>query len=95
MEAENLSGNNASNYQNPKLAIVRTKNQIDYFMQNYAVYRKSGIVIMEVIFKTGNDNESYSRYFELTPAEYDEDNFRELANQIRENPSQFADRELL
>lgn len=81
------------NSQNPKMTVVMTKNQIDFFMHNYAVYKKSDVFVMEVIFKTANGEES--RFFELTHEEFEADEFRSLANAIRKNPEQFSDRELL
>ena len=81
------------NSQNPKMAVVVTKNQIDFFMHNYAVYKKSDVFVMEVIFKTANGEES--RFFELTNEEFEADDFRALANAIRKNPEQFSNRELL
>ena len=74
--------------QNPKLQIVKNKNQIDFFMGNYAVYKKSGSVVMEVI------NGAESHYYELTKEEFEQDEFRALANAIRKNPEQYSSREL-
>ncbi|MBO7433331.1 MAG: hypothetical protein J6U13_06205 [Salinivirgaceae bacterium] len=79
--------------QNPKLQVVKSKNQIDFFMHNYAVYKKSGVVVMEVIFQTPNGDESH--YYELTKEEIEEDEFRAVANAIRKEPQKFADRELV
>ena len=62
-------------------------------MRNYAVYKKSGVVVMEVIFSTPSGDAS--RYYELTKEEFEEDEFRSLANEIRKNPQQFCSRELL
>lgn len=81
------------NSQNPKLQIVRSKNQIDFFMHNYAVYKKSGVVVMEVIFQTPKGDEAH--YYELTKDEVDDDEFRSIANAIRKEPQKFADRELV
>ena len=81
------------NSQNPKLQVVKSKNQIDYFMRNYAVYKKSGVVVMEVIFQTPAGDQS--RYYELTQQEFEEDEFRSVANAIRKDPQKFADRELV
>ena len=78
------------NSQNPKLQIVRSKNQIDFFMNNYAVYKKSGSVVMEVVFSDGS-----SHYYELTKEEFEQDEFRAMANAIRKDPQQFSSRELL
>lgn len=78
--------------QNPKLQIVKTKNQIDYFMNSYTVYKKGETVVMEVIFTTESGNNS--RFFELTKEEYDSDNFRAIANAIKKNPEQYSSREL-
>ena len=50
--------------QNPKLQIVKSKNQIDFFMQNYAVYKKSGLVVIEVMFNAQGGVQSH--YYELT-----------------------------
>ena len=75
--------------QNPKLQIVKSKNQIDFFMGNYAVYKKSGVIVMEVI------DGGKSRYYELTEEEFEADEFRALANTIRKNPEQFSTRELI
>lgn len=79
--------------QNSKLQIVKSKNQIDYFMNSYAVYKKGETVVIEVIFTTENENNS--RFFELTKEEFDSDNFRAIANAIKKNPEQFSNRELL
>ncbi len=79
--------------QNPKLQVVKSKNQIDFFMRNYAVYKKSGVVVMEVIFQTANGDESH--YYELTKEEIEDDEFRAIANAIRKEPQKFADRELV
>ena len=79
--------------QNPKLQIVKNKNQIDFFMHNYAVYKKSGVYVMEVIFKTANGEESH--YYELTHEEFEADEFRALANAIRKDPQQYSSRELV
>lgn len=81
------------NSQNPKMAVVMTKNQIDFFMNNYAVYKKSGIVVMEVVFQTTSGYAS--RFFELTQDEFDADDFRSIANSIRKNPEQYSQREIL
>ena len=81
------------NSQNPKLQVVKSKNQIDYFMRNYAVYKKSGVVVMEVIFQTPAGDQSH--YYELTKEEIEEDDFRSIANAIRKEPQKFADRELV
>ncbi len=75
--------------QNPKLQIVESKNQIDFFMGNYAVYKKSGSVVMEII------DGGVSRFYELTKEEFEQDEFRALANTIRKNPQQFSSRELV
>ena len=79
--------------QNPKLQVVKSKNQIDFFMRNYTVYKKSGVVVMEVIFQTANGDESH--YYELTKEEIEDDEFRAVANAIRKEPQKFADRELV
>lgn len=79
--------------QNPKLQVVKSKNQIDFFMRNYAVYKKNGVVVMEVIFQTANGDESH--YYELTKEEIEDDEFRAVANAIRKEPQKFADRELV
>ena len=75
--------------QNPKLQIVKSKNQIDFFMGNYAVYKKSGVIVMEVV------NNGASHYYELTKEEFEQDEFRALANAIRKNPEQYSSRELI
>ena len=79
--------------QNPKLQVVKSKNQIDFFMRNYTVYKKSGVVVMEVIFQTANGDESH--YYELTKEEIEDDEFRAVANAIRKEPQKFAERELV
>ena len=79
--------------QNPKLQVVKSKNQIGFFMRNYAVYKKSGVVVMEVIFQTANGDEPH--YYELTKEEIEDDEFRAVANAIRKEPQKFADRELV
>lgn len=91
MDAE--QNGNVENQQNPKLQIVKEKNQIDFFMNNYAVYKKSGIVVMKVVFQTekGLDNQ----FYELTQEEYDSDEFRSIANNIRKNPQLYESRHLL
>lgn len=91
MDAE--QNGNVENQQNPKLQIVKEKNQIDFFMNNYAVYKKSGIVVMKVAFQTekGLDNQ----FYELTQEEYDSDEFRSIANNIRKNPQLYESRHLL
>ena len=78
---------------NPKLQIVKSKNQIDFFMHNYAVYKKSGAYVMEVVFSTDKGEESH--YYELTHEEFEADEFRALANAIRKDPQQFSNRELV
>lgn len=78
--------------QNPKLQIVKNKNQVDFFMNNYAVYKKSGAYVMEVIFTTDKGDESH--YYELTHEEFEADEFRALANDIRKNPQKYSGREL-
>lgn len=90
MNAEQNEGNNL---ENPKLLIVKDKNQIDFFMNNYAVYKKSGSVIMKVVFQTANGYEN--GFYELTKEEFDADDFRSLANDIRKNPQQYESRRLL
>ena len=65
--AENVFEEKEITSQNPKLQIVKSKNQIDFFMRNYAVYKKSGVVVMEVIFSTPSGDAS--RYYELTKEE--------------------------
>lgn len=82
-----------NNSQNPKMKVVVTKNQIDFFMNNYAVYKKSGVVVMEVVFQTPSGGAS--RFYELTQEEFDSDDFRAIANAIRKNPEQYSQRELL
>lgn len=79
--------------QNPKLQIVKSRNQIDFFLQNYAVYKKSGLVVMEVMFNAPGGVESH--YYELTKEEVEDDEFRALANAIRKNPEQYSGRELI
>lgn len=81
------------NSQNPKMSVVMTKNQIDFFMNNYAVYKKSGIVVMEVVFQ--NSDGYASRFFELTKEEFDADDYRSIANSIRKNPEQYSQREII
>ena len=92
-ELQNESEEKQINSQNPKLQIVRSKNQIDFFMNNYAVYKKSGSIVMEVVFNTPAGVESH--YYELTQEEFEQDEFRALANAIRKNPQQFSSRELV
>ena len=87
---QNESEEKQINSQNPKLQIVRSKNQIDFFMHNYAVYKKSGQVVMEVVF-----NDGASHYYELTKEEFEQDEFRALANAIRKDPQQYSSRELV
>lgn len=91
MDAE--QNGNVGNQQNSKLQIVKEKNQIDFFMNNYAVYKKGGIVVMKVVSQTekGPDNQ----FYELTQEEYDSDEFRSIANNIRKNPQNYESRRLL
>jgi len=81
------------NESNPKLAVVRTKNQIDFFMHDYAVYKKNGVVVMDVMTPADN-NEDFHSYYELTAEEFEADNYRVIADNIRANRQQYADREL-
>ncbi len=82
-----------TNQQNPKLQVVKEKNQIDFFMNNYAVYKKSGVVVMKVFFQT--DNGLDIQFYELTQEEYESDEFRSIANNIRKNPQLYESRHLL
>ncbi len=85
--------NQTEGAKNPKMAVVTPKNQIDFFMNSYAVYKKSGVVVIEVFFQTPKGN--VARFFELTAEEIEADEFRTLANAIRKNPDQYSQRELL
>ena len=82
-----------TNQQNPKLQVVKEKNQIDFFMNNYDVYKKSGVVVMKVFFQT--DNGLDIQFYELTQEEYESDEFRSIANNIRKNPQLYESRHLL
>ena len=93
MEGQNQAEGAQNQAQNPKMAVVAPKNQIDFFMNNYAVYKKSGVVVIEVFFQTPNGNTA--RFFELTKEEFETDEFRSLANAIRKNPDQYSQREIL
>ncbi len=90
MENEMNSATNSSET-NPKLAVVRSKNQIDFFMHNYIVYKKNGIVVIDILTPTEDGEDAHS-YYELTEEEFENDNFRALAETIRNNRQQFADR---
>ena len=85
---------NSTNESKPKLAVVRSKNQIDFFMHNYTVYKKSGVVVIDVMISDDKGEDLHS-YYELTKEEFENDDFRTLADAIRKNPQQFADRRLL
>ncbi|MBR5958632.1 MAG: hypothetical protein IKZ99_09735 [Salinivirgaceae bacterium] len=85
---------NGASASNPKLDVVRSKNQIDFFMHNYTVYKKSGVVVMDVMIPDDKGEDLHS-YYELTKEEFESDDFRVLADTIRKNPQQFADRRLL
>ena len=85
---------NGANASNPKMDVVRSKNQIDFFMHNYTVYKKSGVVVIDVMISDDKGEDLHS-YYELTKEEFENDDFRTLADAIRKNPQQFADRRLL
>ena len=93
MEGQNQAEGAQNQAQNPKMAVVAPKNQIDFFMNNYAVYKKSGVVVIEVFFQTADS--VVARFFELTKEEFEADEFRALANSIRKNPDQYSQREIL
>ena len=93
MEGQNQAEGAQNQAQNPKMAVVAPKNQIDFFMNNYAVYKKSGVVVIEVFFQTADG--VVARFFELTKEEFEADEFRALANNIRKNPDQYSQREIL
>jgi hypothetical protein len=93
MEGQNQTEVTNNQSENPKMAVVTPKNQIDFFMNNYAVYKKSGVVVIEVFFQTPDG--STARFFELTKEEFETDEFRSLANAIRKNPDQYSQREIL
>ena len=85
---------NGANASNPKMNVVRSKNQIDFFMHNYTVYKKSGVVVIDVM-EPAADGEDLHSFYELTKEEFESDDFRVLADAIRKNPQQYADRRIL
>lgn len=93
MEFIEQNGEQHIELQNPKLQIIKSKNQIDFFMHDYAVYKKNGTAIIEVAMQQASGEESH-QYYELTQDELDADDFRSIANSIRKDPAQYSNRKI-